>query len=76
VTEGLGAGSKLEIGKAAAEETLEEICDCLMLDPILRRREIARQELAVPAEFGGGNFESSCELWGCGELHQRKSALA
>ena len=29
VTEGLGAGSKPEIGKAAAEETLEEICDCL-----------------------------------------------
>src|SRR5580704_5601890 len=29
VTEGLGAGSKPEIGKAAAEETLQEICDCL-----------------------------------------------
>ncbi len=29
VTEGLGAGSKPEIGKAAAEETLEEIRDCL-----------------------------------------------
>jgi cell division protein FtsZ len=29
VTEGLGAGSRPEIGKAAAEETLEEICDCL-----------------------------------------------
>jgi cell division protein FtsZ len=29
VTEGLGAGSKPEIGKAAAEETLEEILDCL-----------------------------------------------
>ena len=29
VTEGLGAGSKPEIGKAAAEETLEEICDHL-----------------------------------------------
>jgi cell division protein FtsZ len=27
VTEGLGAGSKPEIGKAAAEEALEEICD-------------------------------------------------
>ena len=26
LTEGLGAGSKPEIGKAAAEETLEEIC--------------------------------------------------
>ncbi len=30
LTEGLGAGSKPEIGKAAAEETLEEICDCLV----------------------------------------------
>src|ERR1700758_4076796 len=29
VTEGLGAGSKPEIGKAAAEETLEEIRECL-----------------------------------------------
>ena len=29
VTEGLGAGSKPEIGKAAAEETLPEIRDCL-----------------------------------------------
>ena len=29
VTEGLGAGSRPEIGKAAAEETLEEIRDCL-----------------------------------------------
>ncbi len=29
VTEGLGAGSKPEVGKAAAEETLEEIRDCL-----------------------------------------------
>ena len=29
MTEGLGAGSRPEIGKAAAEETLEEICDCL-----------------------------------------------
>jgi len=29
VTEGLGAGSKPEIGKAAAEEALEEIRDCL-----------------------------------------------
>ena len=29
VTEGLGAGSRPEIGKAAAEETLEEICDHL-----------------------------------------------
>ena len=29
VTEGLGAGSKPEIGKAAAEETLQEIRDCL-----------------------------------------------
>ena len=29
VTEGLGAGSKPEIGKAAAEETLGEIRDCL-----------------------------------------------
>ena len=29
MTEGLGAGSKPEVGKAAAEETLEEICDCL-----------------------------------------------
>ncbi len=29
VTEGLGAGSKPEIGKAAAEETLAEICDSL-----------------------------------------------
>jgi cell division protein FtsZ len=29
VTEGLGAGSKPEIGKSAAEETLEEIRDCL-----------------------------------------------
>jgi cell division protein FtsZ len=29
LTEGLGAGSRPEIGKAAAEETLEEICDCL-----------------------------------------------
>jgi len=29
VTEGLGAGSKPEIGKAAAEEALEEICDHL-----------------------------------------------
>ena len=29
VTEGLGAGSKPEIGKAAAAETLEEICDHL-----------------------------------------------
>jgi cell division protein FtsZ len=27
VTEGLGAGAKPEVGKAAAEETLEEICD-------------------------------------------------
>jgi cell division protein FtsZ len=29
VTEGLGAGSRPEIGKAAAEETLDEIRDCL-----------------------------------------------
>ena len=29
VTEGLGAGSRPEIGKAAAEEALEEIRDCL-----------------------------------------------
>ena len=29
VTEGLGAGSKPEVGRAAAEETLEEIRDCL-----------------------------------------------
>ena len=29
LTEGLGAGSRPEIGKAAAEETLEEIRDCL-----------------------------------------------
>src|SRR5580704_13683106 len=29
LTEGLGAGSRPEIGKAAAEETLKEICDCL-----------------------------------------------
>src|ERR1700734_2771489 len=29
VTEGLGAGSRPEIGKAAAEETVEEIRDCL-----------------------------------------------
>jgi cell division protein FtsZ len=29
LTEGLGAGSKPEIGKAAAEETLEDICDHL-----------------------------------------------
>ena len=29
LTEGLGAGSSPEIGKAAAEETLEEIRDCL-----------------------------------------------
>ena len=29
VTEGLGAGSKPEVGKAAAEETLEDIRDCL-----------------------------------------------
>ncbi len=29
VTEGLGAGSRPEIGKAAAEETLEEICNHL-----------------------------------------------
>ena len=29
MTEGLGAGSKPEIGKAAAEETLEEICNHL-----------------------------------------------
>jgi cell division protein FtsZ len=29
LTEGLGAGSMPEIGKAAAEETLEEIRDCL-----------------------------------------------
>ena len=29
MTEGLGAGSKPEIGKAAAEETLEEIRECL-----------------------------------------------
>jgi cell division protein FtsZ len=29
VTEGLGAGSRPEIGRAAAEETLEEIRDCL-----------------------------------------------
>ena len=29
VTEGLGAGSRPEIGKAAAEEALEEICDHL-----------------------------------------------
>ena len=28
LTEGLGTGSRPEIGKAAAEETLEEICDC------------------------------------------------
>ena len=30
VTEGLGAGSRPDIGKAAAEETLEEIRDCLV----------------------------------------------
>src|SRR6202008_462888 len=29
VTEGLGAGSRPEIGKAAAEEALDEIRDCL-----------------------------------------------
>jgi cell division protein FtsZ len=29
VTEGLGAGARPEIGKAAAEEALEEICDHL-----------------------------------------------
>jgi cell division GTPase FtsZ len=29
VTEGLGAGAKPEVGKAAAEEALEEICDHL-----------------------------------------------
>src|SRR5271157_6029988 len=29
VTEGLGAGSRPEVGKAAAEESLEEIRDCL-----------------------------------------------
>ena len=29
VTEGLGAGSRPEIGKAAAEEALEDIRDCL-----------------------------------------------
>jgi len=29
VTEGLGAGARPEVGKAAAEETLEEICDHL-----------------------------------------------
>ena len=29
VTEGLGAGSKPEIGKAAAEEAIDEICDHL-----------------------------------------------
>ena len=29
MTEGLGAGSRPEIGEAAAEETLEEIRDCL-----------------------------------------------
>jgi cell division protein FtsZ len=29
VTEGLGAGARPEVGKAAAEEALEEICDHL-----------------------------------------------
>jgi cell division protein FtsZ len=29
VTEGLGAGARPEVGKAAADETLEQICDYL-----------------------------------------------
>jgi cell division protein FtsZ len=49
VTEGLGAGSRPEIGKAAAEETLEEIRDCLA----------GSNMVFLAAGMGGGTGTSS-----------------
>ena len=52
LTEGLGAGSRPEIGKAAAEETLEEIRDCL----------VGSNMVFIAAGMGGGTGTGAAPL--------------
>ena len=47
VTEGLGAGARPEVGKAAAEEALEEICDHLAGSHMIF---LTRAWVGVPAQ--------------------------
>ena len=62
VTEGLGAGARPQVGKAAAEEALEEICDHLA----------GSHMVFLTAGMGGGTDSKDAHLtsysgddWGC-----------